>query len=1090
MSLMTRLFGLSERTTDSVRETAETAETGVEALAEGVERVETATEFLAGVADRLEDADMGSLATAVEASLPWLEGAGEVLGEAIPPVKAALKLIGLLTKEPDPRALGLLAFSLAYETALASAAKTIEEDPGTREEIRRPVKPEGLRRRLSASPESLEAFDDFHLSECFKHRLMIRADTMLTRLADEAGWSQSLQRRLLEGVHTRFRSSFRKIISDGRTKEKFDPLFRFMDLDNREAVSFSAIERHIEYQTWRFSKAPVLGQSRVDKGSGHDPVQPMRLPFSLEDIYVPIDCGALQWADITLMDRENSTSTSHRSPFNENEGGRHPLLEEVLRRIGDRDFREAIVIQGVAGSGKSAFTLCLCVELRKLGLRPVRIRMRHLALDSRSLLDDMAQAIAQNSGDDTFDQLVGSPRPTARDFDLNDLFDEAVPFGDAQICPHVLIFDGWDEISASASEGFLKQISNTLFAIRRQILLGAPTRVRVILTGRPSIDVAEAKLLPADTPLLTVRPFTDPQLRRFSDTLLEQHTRLMSGERAVRERRLAALMKFDGTSAKSDDADERILGLPLLALLAIWLTLSDEAGPEILDTDRTALYRRLVDITCRHGGSIEGEIPPYAPRLVGEELRKLLRGTATAMTIRDTENISYLELQHRLGEAAAPSGEEIRGAMSETPIATMMMSFFFHSGTREQGVEFIHKSFREYLFAEAVVETLKGFGVDEPAPRVPYWKNFEEGGLRRASIEQLAPMLAAQWITPEVDQHLSSLLEWEIKRARSDGKAVLPEETRPISLQRWKAIRDALADFWDWWAEGVHLRPQPFRRRDTGSLDYDEPYAIWLIRVLAPVYRPGGKFPEPIRTTTIDSHLGDALFRLNCAVHFQINLATGWLDRTRRSKEPIASALWEGAERAPRAYQTSIKDDKKSWIAFAPSTPDHRTHYFENFASRVNAAGWRPQGVFPSGVDMSGADLASATLPLRAGSVLPLRAGSEEPVVKLRYARLENADLNQTNISEADLSFTAASGLKCVLSHVQRSNFRSADLRKADFSFSTMMNADFSDATVEEAEFNHADIRGIDRAKLEGAKLETAWAAVNTVARRPEEKAR
>src|SRR6202011_1609891 len=110
MSLMTRLLGISDIATDRIREGAETAEKGVEALGEGVDKVETATEFLEGIADRLEETDMGSLASAVEASLPWLEYAGEVAGEALPPIKAVLKVVGLLTKEPDPRALGLLAF--------------------------------------------------------------------------------------------------------------------------------------------------------------------------------------------------------------------------------------------------------------------------------------------------------------------------------------------------------------------------------------------------------------------------------------------------------------------------------------------------------------------------------------------------------------------------------------------------------------------------------------------------------------------------------------------------------------------------------------------------------------------------------------------------------------------------------------------------------------------------------------------------------------------------------------------------------------------------------------------------------------------
>jgi hypothetical protein len=92
---------------------------------------------------------------------------------------------------------------------------------------------------------------------------------------------------------------------------------------------------------------------------------------------------------------------------------------------------------GVAGSGKSAFTLKLCAALRDEGLRPIRIRMRDLSLDPRMpLLEDVAQALVQNSGDEDFDR-DNSSRPAAAEIDLSYLLEESVPFGQAIIAPHV-----------------------------------------------------------------------------------------------------------------------------------------------------------------------------------------------------------------------------------------------------------------------------------------------------------------------------------------------------------------------------------------------------------------------------------------------------------------------------------------------------------------------------------------------------------------------------------------------------------------------------------------------------------------------------
>jgi hypothetical protein len=170
-----------------------------------------------------------------------------------------------------------------------------------------------------------------------------------------------------------------------------------------------------------------------------------------------------------------------------------------------------------------------------------------------------------------------------------------------------------------------------------------------------------------------------------------------------------------------------------------------------------------------------------------------------------------------------------------------MISFFFSTSTREHGCEFVRKSFREYLFAEAVVEALKQIADRslEPALRSPYWKDFAEGDPRRSVVQSLAPLLAAQWITGEVAQHMTTLIAWEIGRSAADSRiAVLADETPPLTLDDWRRIRDALADLWDWWAEGVHLRPQPYHHPDTAALTYGEPFAARLVRMLAPTDLP------------------------------------------------------------------------------------------------------------------------------------------------------------------------------------------------------------------------------------------------------------
>jgi hypothetical protein len=1020
MSWLTKYLGIGSEPNDRLDDGVEEVKTVTEFLGDVAEKVPDLTEKAADLSDRLPDL----LSNAIEVSAPWLTAGADAVGEALPPIKAILSLAKFLTRETDPYALGLLAFSLAYESALLESANEIASGPDTRNVIRRPATLSPTRAILG-EPEKPEAFRGFQLNSALSHPLVLRADAGLQAVANAAGYPEDLQRRLIEGVHVRLVERFRAVISDGKVKEKFDPLFRLMELGGKEVSTYATIRRHIDYQLWRFRKAPALGK---------DGTLSVRCP--LQDIFEPLDCGVLTWGAIRLEEGSGSPRVQRLSPFKESFGGRTPLLGHVIGLIGDRELDDAIIVQGTAGAGKSAFTLQLCAELTSKSLRPIRIRMRDLSLDPRiSLLDDIALALTQNSGDDDFDADAG-PRPSSADLDLSHILGESVRFGDASISPFIFIFDGWDEISISASEGFRIRIEKTLDAVRRQLLSGHAHRVRVILTGRPSVDVNEAKFLRDRTPVLTVRPFTQPQLDHFVDKLIQHRVSTLSERRlpSGTSKRIAALKKqFDEDTPGSDGGDQSILGLPLLALLAVWLVLNDENPPDDVTSERTSLYRRLVDLTTRHGGNIE-QVNPAAPKITGNELRDLLQRTAAAMTLRGTEHISYNELMLRLEAGGLNDVETVVGrAVVESEVAKLMLSFFFNTGSREHGCEFIHKSFREYLFSEAIVEALKrgALAQGQLLSRSIYWKDFEDGNPLRILVDELGLLLGPQWISKDVGRHIAWLLSWEVGRSVSaDSAPTRLEETPSLTIAEWKAVRDRLAELWDWWAEGVHLRPQPYRPKGRSDIIFDPPYVVRLAQQISPPDVQRGALPEPVRTTTLDAHLGDALFRLNCALHFEINKATGWLAPI--FEDPSSpSILWLGAESAPpggRRYQTHIRRGDSTWLAFAPSSPDGGVnHYIANYIARINSAGWRPEYRFPCLIDMAGVDLRGADISAQVFAM-----------IQFNYARLSEVNLSYSVILAC--KFFAVTGISVVFDH---SRLIYSDLSSGEWPNATFNNCSF-----------------------------------------------
>ena len=102
-------------------------------------------------------------------------------------------------------------------------------------------------------------------------------------------------------------------------------------------------------------------------------------------------------------------------------------------------------------------------------------------------------------------------------------------------------------------------------------------------------------------------------------------------------------------SAPGGDESLEILGLPLLAHLALRLLAErPDAAKQMLE-NTTTLYRSLVDLVVGQAGKpAEARIEGTAI-LRGDELRELLRGTAEAMTTFGAESIPHDELAVRLG---------------------------------------------------------------------------------------------------------------------------------------------------------------------------------------------------------------------------------------------------------------------------------------------------------------------------------------------------------------------------------------------------------------------------------------------------------
>jgi uncharacterized protein YjbI with pentapeptide repeats len=498
----------------------------------------------------------------------------------------------------------------------------------------------------------------------------------------------------------------------------------------------------------------------------------------------------------------------------------------------------------------------------------------------------------------------------------------------------------------------------------------------------------------------------------------------------------------------------------------------------------TTLYRCLVDLTCEKGGNIEeAEIDS---RIAGSKLRKLLQGTAAAMTANGGENISYRELTLRLGMKDEQLDRQASQLVEHYDLTSLMISFSFKGGHTHLGCEFVHKSFREYLFAEAIVEVLKDFGRDEFSvlrERTSYWKEFNKEDPQYIFTRNLSELLSPQWLSAEIVAHVEQLLAWEIGCAVS-GKNGTPIPRRaggasePISIEQWTHVRECLADMWHWWGEGVHMRPQLIEAPRTREVTFEPVYAHNLVEADAPWDRRAKNLKiVPLRLTTIDAHLGDGLFRLCAIVHYQLAVCGGWLaPRTSDGRIPLPKELWSGvcdAGKGPRKCQSEVRQPRGSWVMFAPTGDD--PVYFENYVSRINSAGWRPFGSFPNGLDISGIDFRFVTI----APIFPRRFNRVNTVC--RHANLSEAQGNLgcfflydfTEVWAIGSSFSGSilNLAKFTNAHLEHADLSGADLSNARLSGANLSLAKLSGAKLNEADLSGANLRGAD---LRGANLSKA----------------
>ncbi len=643
-----------------------------ESIAKTTGCLKTVSEFLNDIVKATEKIEF--LKAISECTPWWLQVVAASAAEAAPPIKFLISLASKLGKIKDPNQLAYIAFTTAFQRSVEKALLTVGPPSNKSNKD-----PSWVPSKIISAPGESLLFNNYSRSDPFNHPFLKNSIDLLIESMEVAGYSKSEIRKIQNEVVIRFPGCLKALVSHPQTREKYAAFLEAIQYGDLETRVWEAWQDHIEFQRYQFEEAYVFGEE----------------PFSLSEIYVETECGLISCGELWDMakNEQNVNTTTqqtqkshHRKsdPFHEACGGRHDLLTSVMNLIGEKSFRDAIVVQGPAGSGKSAFTLRLAMELQRSGLMPIRIRFRDIPLHAINIEDALPEAVRFWDPDQRYDDL-----PPARPDELflnMALFDQSVKFKNATICPYVLILDGWDEVSVAAQKGFAVRINEILSQIRDRFLnrINRPI-IRIILTGRPSNTVAASSFLTKQTRLITIRPLAPPALKYLIYNLSARLVNPNDPEKAEPSRFDTLLSHYASEYKKMNDEnvttyDEHttmeVLGLPLLTHLAVRLMVrwpDTDLTPVV--ENPTTLYRQLTNLTCEKGGRYGNAV--YEPGMSGENLRDLLHETASAMTVFGKDSIPYDELDSRISQMNDELLERVQRVTKEHPVTSLMINFFF-----------------------------------------------------------------------------------------------------------------------------------------------------------------------------------------------------------------------------------------------------------------------------------------------------------------------------------------------------------------------------------------------------------------------------
>jgi hypothetical protein len=663
--------------------------------------------------------------------------------------------------------------------------------------------------------------------------------------------------------------------------------------------------------------------------------------FTFKDIYVPLKAKPID---------KNGKVNKYATPF-DLEAWAKQLLEDGHKQ------NRVLFVEAGPGRGKSVFCRMFADWVRQ-HLHPVwipvLIRLRDISTLQNSFRETLKEAV--NAGFTSDDGWL-TDRNTR----------------------YLFFLDGFDELvmqrrSSGGLEEFLKQVGQFQEACQQNSEMGH----RVLITGRPLALQGIERQMPDNLERV--------EIQVMNDELQEQWLRKWEAQFGA-EKTLAFQQFLQNErcpeQVKSDLAREPLL----LYLLAAMhrdgiLKIEDFQGTNSTQA-KILIYNQAVNwvLTEQRSKLLNRNLT----ELETEDLRRILTeaGLCVVQSGGECAPVAMIEERLKADNSVKALLEEAQKRIGDNPLRNALAVFYLQQGSKDGSVEFVHKSFGEFLCAERLKESLEEW--TEPG------KKGRGFNTKDSDMDwEIYDLLGYGALTPEIVEYLMGLLT-------TPAVAGEKSQFRPVELF------ERLEDFYLRWCEGefidmlpeslpqkkMRLLREQLKTQDLGQRQIDIYAGLNVMILLLELHRYGLGRDElkdkmvfyPCGKPNAEGKLDDA-GRLLRIIGYSCCIGdSGFLKTVRRY---LSGANLSGANLS------------LAYLSFANLS-------FANL----------------SGVDLSRADLSGADL-----------SGADLSGANLSRAYLSGADLGGANLGDANLGGANLSGV---------------DLSRADLSGANLANRTFGD---------------------------------------------